>query len=155
MNEIEKKEIEEMARINCNRTYKNCSDCIEESKKILSNVKLKDCECYCFAEAVYNAGYRKVEDYKKELIKLKEENERLKVGKTIVLFIDEQEVKKKIDKTIKYDVDKIKQQAIKEFAKCLYDKYGKYCSEYYYPEIIELTHKELDYLLKEYGIGEE
>lgn len=47
----------------------------------------------------------------------------------------------------------VEQQAIKEFAKRLYDKYGKSCSEYY-PEIIELTHKELDDLLKEYGIGE-
>lgn len=60
MNEVEKKEIEEMARTNCGRTYKNCYDCVEDSKKILSCVKLKDCEAYSFAKALHSAGYRKL-----------------------------------------------------------------------------------------------
>ena len=103
MNEVEKKEIEEMARTmgKC-KNYKNCEDCIETYKKVLDKkAKLKDCELYCEATTLYNAGYGKVEDYKKEMIeqshkitdltqrnielkqeiaRLKEANERLRLG---------------------------------------------------------------------------
>ena len=83
MNEIEKKEIEEMAReidnekvsIYCWDVCDNCSQLEERDKgSDLSCQKLK------IVKALYNAGYGKVEDYKKEIERLKEENEKLRLG---------------------------------------------------------------------------
>ena len=81
MNEVEEKEIEEMARTmgKCKK-YKNCEDCIETYKKVLDKkAKLKDCELYYEATTLYNAGYRKLPE--DSVVLSREEYEKLKMFK--------------------------------------------------------------------------
>ena len=124
-------EIEEMARTNCGRTYKNCYDCVEYSKKILSCVKLKDCEAYSFAKALYNAGYRKLPD-----------------GATVLLVgkynqaLDE--------KTIEYFVKhnkQIRKETAREILQPLYDA----CKDDSYGQVV-VDFAILERLAKQFGV---
>lgn len=153
MNEVEK-EIEEM--INVIPTIK-----IGDGREMYCSTSIND-----IVTALYNAGYRKVygtvqqfddivESQRKEIKRLKEENDRLKVDKTVVLSIDKQEIKKEVDKTIKYNVDKIKQQAIKEFAETLKLIFRPYLVREFSTNSIIDSNLVINNLLKEYDIGEE
>ena len=146
MNEVEKKEIEEMARTmgKCKK-YKNCEDCIEAYKKVLGKkAKLKDCELYCEATTLYNAGYGKVDDYKKEIARLKE--------KTSFIITARQDGK---SSQVRNYICKIEQQVIKEFCERLKLDFTPYIVRDFATNCEINPNLVIDDLLKEYGIGEE
>lgn len=47
------KQIEEMAQILCTKRNPICDNCV---------IKIKECDCYDKANALYNAGYRKMDE---------------------------------------------------------------------------------------------
>ena len=127
-----------------------------------------------FAEALYNAGYRKTftsdfasdtqkaykEGYDKGFLDGREEFD-------IILQRNKQLLQAR--EISKSDIERLKTQlqqanagivncidchlvelnAVKDFAEKLKEKYGKSCSEYY-PILIEITSDDIDELLKEY-----
>ena len=127
-----------------------------------------------FAEALYNAGYRKTftsdfasdtqkaykEGYEKGFLDGREEFD-------IILQQNKQLLQAR--EISKSDIERLKMQlqqanagivncsgchlvelnAVKDFAEKLKEKYGKSCSEYY-PILIEITSDDIDELLKEY-----
>ena len=127
-----------------------------------------------FAEALYNAGYRKIftsdfasdtqkaykEGYEKGFLDGREEFD-------IILQQNKQLLQAR--EISKSDIERLKTQlqqanagivncsgchlvelnAVKDFAEKLKEKYGKSCSEYY-PILIEITSDDIDELLKEY-----
>ena len=127
-----------------------------------------------FAEALYNAGYRKTftsdfasdtqkaykEGYDKGFLDGREEFD-------IILQRNKQLLQAR--EILKSDIERLKTQlqqanagivncigchlvelnAVKDFAEKLKEKYGKSCSEYY-PILIEITSDDIDELLKEY-----
>ena len=125
-----------------------------------------------FAEAIYNAGYRKTftsdfasdtqKAYKEGYIKGNEETEaeieRLKADNEALTMWNNasaetiqklSETNKRFASNMKSVLEIEKKNAVKEFAEKLKVKYGKSCSEYY-PILIEITSDDIDELLKEY-----
>lgn len=154
------RQIEEMAGTICNA----CKERFEISKKC-KNVIEPCLAAYAHAEAIYNAGYRKVsdseaelqelnikyyneaKDLRRELAKAEAENERLsaKLGQ-ILLSIDT--VK---EMNAMCNIDEQRKQAVKEFAEKLKKKVHNY-----YPSIDSycisrhvILVKDIDELLKE------
>lgn len=179
MNEVEKKEIEEMVKIFCDEEI--CSSKQECNKCEFRNYY--PCGIVKRLNALKENGYGKVEDYKKEtatykgmvesateiidkqkkeIERLKEENEKLfERNKTLLNTLKEveniakdfvsEDNKLKIANEIADMIKEEIQQAIKEFCERLKINaiYLPYC------EIKVLNIEYIDDLLKEYGIGEE
>lgn len=64
MNEIEKKEIEEMARVMA-KCEKTCDECFAEYEKLFTQSiqdRSKHCQAIEYCTTLYNAGYRNVKD---------------------------------------------------------------------------------------------
>lgn len=127
-----------------------------------------------FAEALYNAGYRKTftSDFASDTQKAYKEG----YGKEFLDGREEFDIILQRNKQLlqaleisKSDIERLKTQlqqanagivncigcylvelnAVKDFAEKLKEKYGKSCSEYY-PILIEITSDDIDELLKEY-----
>lgn len=143
--DIKEKEIEEMQNeieyqlSSCNK-YNGINDC--ETCELLND----KCQCTLsgmLSKSLYNAGYGKVEDYKKEIERLKNENDKLCQG--IYFGTGEQFCEK---------LKEIKQQEIKEFAEKLKDKFNGYEATSYngYEEGWHDLQEEIDDLVKECGV---
>lgn len=144
MDEVEKKEINEMANI-C-EAYKN---------RWSNNPQGF---CYEQAKALVNADYGKVKDYKEEIARLKEENEKLfesnkallnglKEAENIAKDFVSEDNQLKIANEIADMIKEERKQAIKEFAEQLIHKQTIKCVNY-------TTEDEINSLLKECGIRE-
>lgn len=134
----------------------------EENKEINSR---EDCEWFgvrtpqkpcgqCNKDCQYNAGYGKVEDYKKEIERLKEKIQNDCISKkALVCGTGNEKATKEL-----LTANNVIQQAIKEFANKLSDRFYKLNEKPYDKlhnfEIDDLVNAEIDILLKEYGIGE-
>ena len=135
-------EINEMAKAICS----HCLEMTEEKVCSYANAEDEAGNETCFAERlheaekIYNAGYGKVENYKKEIARLKEENERLKI----------QLEQANCGIVNCSGCAMVEQQAIKEFAKRII---GHTFEEDNWSWT--LSKENVDDLLKEYGIGEE
>ena len=157
-------QIEEMAVIGCARTPQ--AHTTEECTKC--GFKNGRCNAYRHAEALYNAGYRKISE--DSVVLSREEYERLnecyKVRAFNKLRAENKQLKdriaeleKEIEENAFYSkgyADGIKNtyevvipEKLKKFAKMLKKKYGKSCSEYY-PMLIEMTSDDIDETLKEF-----
>ena len=156
MNEVEKKEIEKMARLTCAYSahiYNDCKDCCHNP-----------CAHKYNAEALYNAGYGKVDDYKKEIIEqshkitdltqrnieLKQEIARLK-EKTSFIITARQDGK---SSQVRNYICKIEQQVIKEFCERLKLDFTPYIVRDFATNCEINPNLVIDDLLAEYGIGE-
>ena len=103
----DKKQIEEMAVICCG-SNDTCTDCFKQSERLLGikiNNRAKHCQAYCYAEMIYNAGYRKLPE--NAVVLTREEYEKQK-AKCADCFNEWEKVVKENEK-LQYYNDKLSQ----------------------------------------------
>lgn len=148
----------------------NKEEMIKEMARVLSTVKPCDalavsecikrkCEYPHFdgvtciaehkAEALYNAGYRKIAD--DEIVVKKSEYEALKKATPIIKVDIREQFLKECEYEMRELEKKAKHETAREILQEIKQKYGRSCSEYY-PEYIELTGWELNKIANKYGI---